>query len=144
MTQPIKENGCNSNESTPEFVALLTINPVKESPVRMDGTAANSTGFCTRLSKKLGKQASATGSGQGYQTSLCTMSSSKIFLLQSMVVWCLLCLPGNLVTLILYHKINSAQEMTEEAEFEVSKNSSKNFPCAPIFLTLGGRDGVSI
>ena len=38
------------------------------------------------------------------------LSGTKLFLLWSVVVWCLLCLPGNIVTLYLRHKIAANNE----------------------------------
>ncbi len=48
--------------------------------------------------------------------------SGKLFLLQAAVVWCLLCLPGNIVTICLYYKVSPAEEtLSLEASEEMTE-----------------------
>ena len=38
------------------------------------------------------------------------LDKSSVFLLQALVVWMALCLPGNIVTLVLYNRTNGGGE----------------------------------
>ena len=53
--------------------------------------------------------------------SLPALDKSSVFLLEALVVWMALCLPGNIVTLVLYNRANSGDEgAAAEADQEVS------------------------
>ena len=53
--------------------------------------------------------------------SLPALDKSSVFLLEALVVWMALCLPGNIVTLVLYNRANNGDEgAAAEAEHEVS------------------------
>ena len=54
--------------------------------------------------------------------SLPALDKSSVFLLEALVVWMALCLPGNIVTLVLYNRANSGDDgAAAEADQEVSK-----------------------
>ena len=42
--------------------------------------------------------------------SLPALDKSSVFLLEALVVWMALCLPGNIVTLVLYNRANNGDE----------------------------------
>ena len=55
------------------------------------------------------------------EMSLPALDKSSVFLLEALVVWMALCLPGNIVTLVLYNRANSGDEgAAAEADQEVS------------------------
>ena len=55
--------------------------------------------------------------------SLPALDKSSVFLLEALVVWMALCLPGNIVTLVLYNRANSGgdEAAAAEADHEVSE-----------------------
>ena len=56
--------------------------------------------------------------------SLPALDKSSVFLLEALVVWMALCLPGNIVTLVLYNRANSGGDegaAAAEADNEVSE-----------------------
>ena len=58
--------------------------------------------------------------------SLPALDKSSVFLLEALVVWMALCLPGNIVTLVLYNRANSGDEgAAAEADQEVSEGYKK-------------------
>ena len=44
--------------------------------------------------------------------SMPALDKSSVFLLQALVVWMALCLPGNIVTIVLYNRANSEAAAT--------------------------------
>ena len=60
--------------------------------------------------------------------SMPALDKSSVFLLEALVVWMALCLPGNIVTIVLYNRANSeaaasdkeAADTAAEPEYEVS------------------------
>ena len=52
--------------------------------------------------------------------SLPALDKSSVFLLEALVVWMALCLPGNIVTLVLYNRANNGEGAAAEVDHEVS------------------------
>ena len=52
--------------------------------------------------------------------SLPALDKSSVFLLEALVVWMALCLPGNIVTLVLYNRANNGEGAAAEGGQEVS------------------------
>ena len=56
----------------------------------------------------------------------CQISSSSVFLIQALICWFFLCMPGNLVTLVLYFKPNE-NLMLSNSTFSNSRNISNEW-----------------
>ena len=56
------------------------------------------------------------------------IKSHQVFI-QALLVWGVLCLPGNIVTLILYDQVNSIPRQDNTSELMVSQNSRLSFKC---------------
>ena len=56
------------------------------------------------------------------------IKSHQVFI-QALLVWGVLCLPGNIVTLILYDFVNSIPRQDNTSELMVSQNSRLSFKC---------------
>ena len=54
------------------------------------------------------------------------IKSHQVFI-QALLVWGVLCLPGNIVTLILYDQVNSIPRQDNTSELMVSQNSRLSF-----------------
>ena len=58
--------------------------------------------------------------------SLPALDKSSVFLLEALVVWMALCLPGNIVTIVLYNRANNGDGASAEADHEVSEGQKNN------------------
>jgi hypothetical protein len=56
------------------------------------------------------------------------IKSHQVFI-QALLVWGVLCLPGNIVTLILYDQVNSIPRQDNTSELMVSQYSRLSFKC---------------
>ena len=57
--------------------------------------------------------------------SLPALDKSSVFLLEALVVWMALCLPGNIVTIVLYNRANNGDGASAETDHEVSMGHKK-------------------
>ena len=56
------------------------------------------------------------------------LDKSSVFLLQALLVWMALCLPGNIVTIVLYNRANAASDeevAAAEYDYGVSEEHKK-------------------
>ena len=56
------------------------------------------------------------------------LDKSSVFLLQALLVWMALCLPGNIVTIVLYNRANAASDeevAAAEYDYGVSEEHEK-------------------